>query len=292
MKIAIKYFKTDAMKWIYQGYFNAFKALGHEVSVFYTPQDIVSADIIFDFLTPGSLEHKDYEKLILFVTPNRFPGRWNEHENYVSKLAKSEQIVAEINNNSKILKWTFCNNKNVDFWDNWEDVKYYPLAFDHKAYTQHEFEPKYDVYYCGGWANNGYNTKKKRIISHLSEFKDKGLKTGFFINKGISHSNENYYLANSRVCVNIHDDYQIELGLDTNERTFKALGLGGVVVSDRVEEIAHLNLPVILADDPYDMYIKTLEAMNTPISVRKSNKELILENHCYIHRARKMLEDL
>jgi hypothetical protein len=76
-----------------------------------------------------------------------------------------------------------------------------------------------------GRADNGFDEKYKIMMSHFSAFKDSGLKMWIFVGKNLTHEQENKLLYNSKVAINIHDAYQRELRLDTNERTFKALGL-------------------------------------------------------------------
>ena len=78
------------------------------------------------------------------------------------------------------------------------------------------------------------------MIDIFSEFMNSGLNCGFFVGKNLTHEQECKVLHNSKVTLNIHDAYQRTLGLDTNERTFKSLGLNGCLVSDTVGQLSRL----------------------------------------------------
>jgi hypothetical protein len=290
MKVAIRKYSPDegAWFWITRGIELAFQNLGWDVDRFEDPHK-TQADLLLCYLGDNAYDCTHFPKKIMFITPNYFPGIWNNHENYVSNIAKDKNAVEKINSDKSILKWTFCDFDNVDYWNDWDNLLTSPLAYDNFSYPAKEIdEYKYDVFYCGSWANNGYNSKKKRIIEFLGEFKDSGLKCGFFVNKNLPHEKEIELMRSSRVCVNIHDDYAVELGLDTNERTFKALGANGLLVSDRVQQIARLDLPVQMVDTPKEMVqaVQELVSMNLD---SHANREMILEKHTYTNRVEEWL---
>ena len=92
--------------------------------------------------------------------------------------------------------------------------------------------------------------------------------------------------------LNIHDLYQRELGLDTNERTFKSLGLNGIMVSDKVEQINNICKNVKMSNDP-DEYVQLInEYLKDPYidNLRMDNKDHILKNHTYKNRVRELLD--
>ena len=94
------------------------------------------------------------------------------------------------------------------------------------------------------------------------------------------------------VSLNIHDDYQRQLGLDTNERTFKSLGLTGVMVSDNVTQIKNIFPSVPLASDPEEMVeiVKIFINSDELDDTKQKNRENILQNHTYVNRVKEMLE--
>ena len=65
-----------------------------------------------------------------------------------------------------------------------------------------------NICYIGGRANNGFDEKYKIMLKYFAKFRHSKLKTGIFINKNLTHEQENLILCNSKVCLNIHDYYQ------------------------------------------------------------------------------------
>ena len=104
----------------------------------------------------------------------------------------------------------------------------------------------------------------------------------------------NKILYNSKVSINIHDAYQRDLGLDTNERTFKALGLTGVLVSDDVTQVKRLFPDVKRTNDPEQMVKIVKEYVNMPDNelskIKEENRKKVLENHTYASRIKQMME--
>ncbi|HIL27379.1 MAG TPA: glycosyltransferase family 1 protein, partial [Nitrospinaceae bacterium] len=123
--------------------------------------------------------------------------------------------------------------------------------------------------------------------------KDSGLKCGFFINKNLTHEQENETLYRSKTAINIHDTYQRILGLDTNERTFKALGATGILVSDKVLQVSCLFPNTPIANTPSDMVALVKEELEISeeerSALKEKNRNNIIENHTYIKRAQEML---
>jgi spore maturation protein CgeB len=119
------------------------------------------------------------------------------------------------------------------------------------------------------------------------------LKCGFFINRNVSHEFESALIANSKVAINIHDAYQQELGLDTNERTFKSLGLNGLLVSDSINQIKKYFPDVPVTDTPEKMlnmvlnYVKMEE--NDRNRIKQKNIDFISQNHTYVNRVEQLL---
>ena len=250
-----------AMKWIYNGYHNAWENLGytpyymdkpdhalqHMCELSTSGQDyyIMASDIFWKAVRDACLELdmeegfdaviKNSKKFFLFVLPVKFPPPWGGHNNFRTLL--TTELIEFINEMDNHKLWTFIDSEREDvkknFFSPWKDVKTVPLAFDNISYKYLEDEKyKFDVCYIGGRADNGFDEKYKIMWDHFSAFKDSGLKCGIFLGRNLTHEQENKILYNSKVSINVHDAYQRELGLDTNERTYKALGLTGVMVSE------------------------------------------------------------
>jgi len=145
----------------------------------------------------------------------------------------------------------------------------------------------------GGWANNGFNEKAQIMRSHFKPLMKSKLDCGIFINKNLTHEQENRVLYNSNIALNIHDNYQRILGLDTNERTFKALGLTGILVSDMITAIKNIfpDLPMYGSEDEMMMIIdKYLSNDALAHETKEYYRNEVVKNHTYIHRVQKMTE--
>jgi spore maturation protein CgeB len=298
MKVYCVKYDAFAGKWIYDGYRSAWKELGYELADGDFPD---SHDEKFMIMTTDSavknLTHIDAlaksKKAFVFVQPNSFPKPWGTHPNFIS--ATNDNIIDALNELPHVHYWTFAN-VTQEYYHKWKKpVHTIPLAFDSINYkpTEDNKYNKYDISFVGGWANNGFDEKKKIIIDIFSKFMNSGLECGFFINKNLSHHQECQLLANSKMTLNIHDAYQRTLGLDTNERTFKSLGLNGLLISDTVGQLNSL-FPEILtslqSDDlvQHAKYILSLTAGERDV-IKEENKQNILENHCYINRVKTLL---
>lgn len=291
-------YSSHAGKWIYNGYRKAWKNLGYEVKDFNL---IEQADGEYFVMTTDSdineqniTKIKNSKKTFLFVQPNVFPSPWGTHPNFVSNL--NDGLIKKLNCLENVFYWTFVDT-NKQYYYKWEKPIYtFPLAFDSLNYLSKGYDSKYsyDVCFVGGWANNGFDEKRKIIINTFKPFINSGLKCGFFVNKNISHDLETEIIANSSVSLNIHDAYQRKLGLDTNERTFKSLALNGYLVSDTVEQLTNLfpNTPNSLNfEEIYDLVLKALQTDPALLKdIKQKNKNMILEKHTYLHRVAKMLE--
>ena len=111
----------------------------------------------------------------------------------------------------------------------------------------------------------------------------------FFVGQNISHELENEVLMKSKICLNIHDAYQRKLKLDANERTFKTLGINGLMISDENKQIDKYFPDVKTSNDYETYYNYALDYMNQDVREIKENIDNI-ENHTYISRVNKFLE--
>ena len=119
-------------------------------------------------------------------------------------------------------------------------------------------------------------------------------KSIIFVNKNLTHQQECDLLANSRITLNIHDAYQRSLGLDTNERTFKSLGLNGALVSDTVGQLNHLFPEVKTSPDSNEIVSLARELLELSeqelVDIKEKNRLNILNNHTYVNRIEALLK--
>lgn len=294
MKIFIKRHNNNAGRWIYQGYESAWKSIGYKTFYYDSLDELHNEENFYLMGVDSDISNTDHLKILnkankvfLFVLPTYFPSHWGKHPNWITGCKVD---INEINNFANIIKWTFLDQ--CSYFDKWNKVITVPLAFDDINYQhQHDQNYKFDVCYVGGWANNGFDEKKKNMINHFSKLKSSNLNCGLFINKNISHDIETKILSNSLISLNIHDDYQKELGLDTNERTFKSLGLNGIMISDRIKQIDNLVLNVKMSNDVQEYFDLIIETLKEPYldDIRQNNKINILGNHTYKNRIKELL---
>tara|TARA_R110002074_G_scaffold196401_1_gene363219 strand:+ start:1913 stop:2824 length:912 start_codon:yes stop_codon:yes gene_type:complete len=290
-----------AMKWIYEGYFNAWGEEGYEPK-YYTNLAEIDTDSTYILMTTCGACHEQKlsltskvlnkaSKVFMYVQSNKYPKPWGTHLNYITHC--SPEFIQMVNSMESIKLWSFANTESVDYWDKWKTIKYLPLAFDNIGYS---YEPnnifKYDVCYVGGTADNAFNEKLPIMIEYFSELQKQGISTeGIFVNRNISLEAEHEIISNSKICLNIHDKYQQVLGLDCNERTFKSLGLNGFLISDKVECLSDFSeLNIIQVESPKEMAEQVKEYLDKDLSIIKDlNRSVILENHTYKNRVRSLL---
>tara|TARA_R110002072_G_scaffold32307_4_gene98799 strand:+ start:4571 stop:5554 length:984 start_codon:yes stop_codon:yes gene_type:complete len=323
--ILVEDYYGHAGKWIYDGYAKAFEAVGREVIRYHTPAQVIDAEIKLEgkpfqiFVKPNQgkgselqLRAKQYDLMItdwhieswnaeyiinarrvyLYVQPTSFPDPWGRHRNFVSVRKEDPDAIEFINSLDNVIKWAF-SEITPEYYSDWGTVHQVPLAFDSISYKHLEDDRyKFDVCFVGGLADNGFGEKEKIMMKHFAEIKKLGLNCGIFINKGLTHEQENKVLYNSKIAINIHDAYQRTLGLDVNERTFKSLGLTGFLISDYVRTMESLLPEVPLASTPEEMKDLILKYIDMDLSeIKDKNRKNILENHTYISRV-KLLESL
>ena len=316
MKIYLPKYTSHAGRWIYDGYLDAWKQLGYEQGAPTPPADgeevtaylllpseketlneeyiIMTTDALVQQGGPHAMETATRShKTFVFTQPNIYPKPWGDHPNY--QCIASDETIDTLNQMDNVYLWNFGETKKEHFFK-WKEVHTIPLAFDPINYQpcKNDDYKKYDICFVGGWVNNGFNEKRKIMIEIFSEFMKTNLKCGFFVGKNLTHQQECDLLYNSRLTLNIHDAYQRILGNDTNERTFKSLGLNGVLVSDTVRQLNHLFPNLSTSLDAKGLveitqnYLSLTEQELTDI--REKNRQDILENHCYTNRIQQLLE--
>ena len=314
---------TGAGLWIYRGYHAAWKSLGYKVV--YIDGSSHELDSMCELINNKEEYHlmvtdgfwsafkkisnqfqigdkfemamNGAKNVFFFAQPTKFPAPWGSHPNWVSHC--DEEFISQINSNGRYKLWTFVDvNRGTvkeTFYPLWKNITTVPLGFDNFSYENLKDEKyKFDVCFVGGRANNGFDEKYKIMINHFAAFKDSGLKCGIFVDKNLTHEQENKILYNSKVAINIHDAYQRELGLDTNERTFKSLGLTGVLVADEEEQLHRIFPDVKRTNDPKEMVKFVKEYVSMPEeelnSIKEKNRKMISDNHTYVHRVKQLLE--
>lgn len=302
MKIYIKRPSIQgAWLWITKGYVNAWESHGFIVEYYDSFEQINSKN------TPYYIMVRDWdikeisflkvlekaERVFFFVQPSVFPEPWGRHPNFISNLGTN--IVNKIDKMENIYLWTFANI-NQKFYPRWtKKIHTVPLAFDSISYRPIPDEKyAFDICFIGGWANNGFNEKKKIMLNFFGELKKLKIKHGIFINKNLTHEQENKILYNSKIAINIHDAYQHALGLDINERTFKSLGLNGFLINDNVRQIKTIfpeeSYDIPIAKDPVTMRELVEFYLDKNLdSIKMYNRQMILQKHTYYERVREML---
>tara|TARA_R110002020_G_scaffold318181_2_gene533729 strand:+ start:200 stop:1189 length:990 start_codon:yes stop_codon:yes gene_type:complete len=325
MKVYIVEYNTHAGRWIYEGYQRAWDKLGHTTIIPSTNPSIAAEGVKkraldgeecgwgclyptkqqefeedYIIMSVDGIIAKEHIKAIensyktfVFVQPNMFPEPWGPHANFIS--AAPDPMIDVFNQLDNVHLWTFAN-ANPEYYYKWKKIHTVPLAFDNIGYLPEKNKKytQYDISFIGGWVNNGFNEKRKIMMDIFSEFMRSGLKCGFFVGKNLSHQEECDVLANSKLTLNIHDAYQRLLGYDTNERTFKSLGLNGGLVSDTVEQLTQLFPEVKTSLEPAELVQITKEYLMLSekelSDIKEQNKQNILDNHCYTHRVEQLLK--
>jgi spore maturation protein CgeB len=297
MKIYIANHPSDAGYWIYRGLNSAWQNQGFDIVDYKTPSEINTSEE-YDIMINDSMikSEKDLEiisnsrKAYVFVQPNKFPKHWGNHPNFVTQI--KEENIEPINKMDNTCLWTFSAAAKSNLYYKWKKVNTVFLAFDSINYkpienSQHAF----DLCFIGGWANNGFNEKRKIMLEHFSKIKNLNLNVGFFINRNLTGQEEADILYNSKIALNLHDQYQRELGFDINERTYKSLGLNGFCISDSIRELENQFPDVPTAKDS-DSYLELIKHyLNKDLEqIKKRNRQMILENHTYISRVKQFME--
>ena len=315
MKVYCVQYSAHAGRWIYNGIGSAWRKLGYEIYKPESEQPETDTTTMMYWPTTREVLDEDYyimctadmvncdvsltavqnaNKAFLFVQPTRFPDPWGQHPNFTNIL--DTKWLNELNKLDNVVYWTFADVRE-EYYHLWQKpIHTIPLAFDDLNYKPNingKFQ-QFDISFVGGWANNGFDEKRKIIINIFSKFKDSGLNCGFFINKNLSHQQECDLLANSKLTLNIHDAYQQALGLDTNERTFKSLGLNGGLVSDTVGQLNNLFPDIRTSLDAGEIVSITKELLSMPPAelqqIKDKNKADILANHCYTNRIEQLVK--
>jgi len=305
MKIYIEKSKINgAWIWINKGYKSAWNNEGFDVKEYTNIEEINEPNGSYDIMssdwhikTQNAVDVlAKSRRAYLFAQPNNFPGPWNRHPNFTSVI--SGEHTAQINESENIYLWSWAevdNELGRDVFSKWKEINVVPLAFDSVNYSEmSDKRYEYDVCFIGGWANNGFDEKRKLMLEYFRPFMKSGLKCGIFVGKNLTHEQENLVLCNSKVSINVHDAHHHHTHFDTNERTFKSLALTGLLVSDaggqRQMKKYFANVP--LCKNPEEMFDVVERYVNMPEEelkpMKEKNRKEIKQNHTYINRVRQM----
>ena len=298
MKIYLQRHTFGAGYWIYSGYMSAWTHHGFRVELIDSLKDI-KGDEEYALMITSSLataDELDYIKnstfCVLHCAPSAFPKPWGDHPNF--RCALSGDLTKELNNLPNIIKWTFGDliEEHFPLWSNLVTV---PLAFDSLNYTVASSDTPYlyDVCFIGGVADNGFNEKIHIIRDCLSAFVDSDLNCCFSVSQNLSHVQENQILMQSKICLNIHDEYQRVVKNDVNERTFKSLGVNGLLVSDETDQLRRLFPDVFISNDSNELVEHCRSLVNGDMedlnNTKLQNRNFIKKNHTYIKRVEQLL---
>lgn len=297
-KVYIKRHDSGGGAWIYQGYKNAWESLGYEASYFNKLEEISDEPGTYYLQIVDSNVNSDeaYQvvknslKTFVFAQPNSFPAPWGAHPNFQCHCP--DKYIDLLNKLDNTFLWAFDPGLRHT---KWKKVHALPIAFDSVAYkdvTDKDFA--FDVCYIGGRADNGFDEKYQIMVEYFNKFEGTDIKCGIFVNQNISHEQENRILCNSKICLNIHDNYQKLMNtVDTNERTFKSLGCNGILISDREGYIPENFPDVPIFDTPEQMLELVDDYLNMSFdelqAVRDKHRSIIKEKHTYIERVKKEL---
>lgn len=285
--------------WVIKGYVSAFEAKGFEV-LRYDHLEEIDTTKEFDLMTYDIYVKNEAclnilskaNRAYMFVCPNVFPLPWGNHPNWLTPL--SDDMIKAVNLMDNVFLWSWIHSYRTDYFGKWKDISRIGMAFDSLSYVPVK-NPKleFDVCYIGSWANNGLNEKKRIMIEHFAALKNENLNCGFFINKGIEKltiQDEANILFNSKVTINIHDNYQRVLGLDHNERTYKSLGVNGFLISDKVAIVEEEFPEVKIADTAAKMASLVKQYVNEDLTeIKEQGRNNILGNHTYLNRVEELL---
>ena len=294
---------------IYQGFKSAWESLGFDVEEYETLEELASSSLPaeYDLFTRdwevATLENFDViansRRTYLFAQPNYFLPPWGTHQNFITSLTSDQ--IGEMNRLPNVKLWNFGASLTPTYFFQWKKVHSVLLAYDSINYgggniknlrTESPLKKnEYDVCYLGGWADNGFNEKREIIKAYWEEIDKLDIIKAFFVGINMTLEQEIIMLNNSKIALNIHDNYQQILGYDTNERTFKSLGRNGFLISDKVEAVEKLFPTVPIAATPKEMAELIIHYLKEDLTeIKAENRSHILSNHTYTHRVQQMLE--
>ncbi len=295
-----KYERISAGGAIYQGYYNAWQHLGYEVKWYTSLSEINDSDYILMTIDhdvvgvwPKSLEViNNARRAFCFCNATWMPDKFNLVGYYVTVMP---QDTIDILNKTGKVKWFGFGESRDRYGHNFcsgfgEDVISAPLAFDNFTYLPIEDDKwKYDVCFVGGYVNNGIFAKERYSREWIMNLEKENIKCGFFGMDGrkLSIEDEVKLLYNSKIALNVHDEYQRLIGSDYNEREIKSIGINGFLITDSIWQSEKLKLPVIRCKTKEEFKNNVFKYLSVDNSVYKRyNRKWTCENHAYTCRVK------
>lgn len=102
--------------------------------------------------------------------------------------------------------------------------------------------------------------------------------------------------SSSKICINVHEEYQRKFGGDCNERTFKIPLCGGFEITDDVACIRKYfkeDKEIIIAKDREDWFEKIdyyIENPDKKLAIIQAGKERVLREHTYHNRVEQIIK--
>lgn len=317
MKIAITKPSAGAGRWCWQGFENAFRALGHEVrEVGYNPALIhtYNPDLLITSTSLPSQEYLNWRnrnpdaKVALNVLAwTTVDDQWVNKPG-VQASPNNVQYAKDIKANIVFAQYSKAYRTwLMDKWAN-EGFKLGSMEMAADSIAYEFIKPNinnlvYDIVYVG----SRWPYKAENLDKYIGPLLMKYSKSSYFIGKGWhiptnpekSEWDISKLYASSKISLNAHEPHSTNGHFDVVERLFKIMYCGGLCCSDYVKEIEEgfnliNNIDLILSKA--DEYIDTVEMIiKNPENyhlIRYNGQINILKNHLYLHRAINLLSDL
>lgn len=316
MKIALTLPTNGAGRFIWSGYANAFKALGHDVYYINNSSIFrINPDLLICSTSIPSQEHIDWREKNKHKKIALNTLCWTDEPNLGMEIPGIQASQGNIEYAKKLrpdLIFAHYSQKYIDLLlANWRDKEGYKLgsfmlAADSTVYPAFEHlseNYKYDIVYAGGF----WPYKSKTIVPWLLPVIRKYRRTSILIGGGWPIQTDGdcteYDIGKmfgiAKVTPNIHEYHGNKYGYDIIERCFKTPFCGGLLVSDYVKEMEDVGFKsghnCFLANSTTE-YAEMIDAIiqdPTKYShIRKNGALFIKEKHTYIHRAIDFLKQL
>lgn len=196
-----------------------------------------------------------------------------------------------------------------------------PLAAD-KTFAAAEYSPQFaaDISFIGTYLpgrrafmkENVFPLRRKydlrlycQDLSVWDRTLNFGMKVGQYFNvpllksfkkNNVTFEQERQIFASSTLCLNIHEQYQKDFGMDCNDRTFKVPLYGGFEITDDVQCIRKYfteGKEIIIAKDAQDWREKIDYYLRNPekrLPIIKAGRARVLKDHTYHNRVQTLLK--
>ena len=308
MKVTLTNPSAGAGRWAWAGWANAFLALGHELVSLSDDTDLLinSTSLPSDEILEWRSRNPQAKVAmnVLAWTDEDLPGINNAG---VQATPNNVQYAHDMNADIVFAQYSpIWREVLLRKWKN-EGFKLgsMEMAADSTVYKYTPFEDfEHDITYCGGyWAYKSRNIDNY-LMPLLIEFR----KSTYLVGKGWRIATDtdcgeielSRKYGASKVSPCVHEPHSTDGGYDVVERVFKTMFCGGLCITDPVEEIEsgfglEHGTHLLVADNPEDYHYLVRDAIHHPdkfIEIREAGREFVTNNHTYIHRVEKLLEEI